>query len=94
MTDIEVIKKLIKEGELDQACIFLANAVVSAAVMGKNKSELYYLFGNVYRKKGDFQLAMFYYDKAIEEDPETPAVEARKALKGIMDFYNKDMYNH
>jgi tetratricopeptide (TPR) repeat protein len=92
--DVEKARIEIKEGRLDRALLILANCVVAAAVVGSNKSELYYLLGNVYRKKGDFPTAMNFYNKAIEEDPESPAVEARRVLKGIMSFYNKDKYNH
>lgn len=93
--DLDKIREYIKNGELDHAIRYLANCIVAAAITpGADKSELYYLLGNAYRKKGDFDLAMNYYTLAIEENPETPAVEARKVLQGIMSFYNKDMYNH
>ena len=93
--DLDKVRTYIKEGKLDDAIRYLANCIVAAAITpGEDKSELYYLLGNAYRKKGDFDLAMNYYTLAIEENPETPAVEARRALHGIMSFYNKDMYNH
>jgi tetratricopeptide (TPR) repeat protein len=93
--DIEKAKIEIKEGRLDRALLILANCAVAATwVPGSDKSEVYYLFGNVYRKKGDFPTAMNFYNKAIEENPNSPAVEARKVLQGIMSFYNKDKYNH
>lgn len=93
--DIDAVKRLIKEGKLDHALLLLTNCLVTAAITpGIDQSELYYLFGNVYRKKGEFNMAMDYYTLAIEENPNSPAVEARKVLHGIMNFYNKDMYNH
>lgn len=96
MSDLDLIRKEIKEGKLDIAIRRIANSIVMAAITpGADKSELYYLFGNAYRKKGDFHLAMNYYNLALEHNPEHgPAAEARKALQGIMSFYNKDMYNH
>ncbi|MDR0744957.1 MAG: tetratricopeptide repeat protein [Mediterranea sp.] len=95
MKDIDKIRKDIKDGKLDDAIRHLANCIVIAAITpGSDKSELYYLLGNAYRKKGDFRLAMDYYNRAIDENKETPAVEARKVLQGIMSFYNKDKYNH
>lgn len=95
MDDIERIRKDIKEGRLQDAIRLLANCIVAAAITpNADKSELFYLMGNAYRKMGDFQMAMDYYAKAIEENPDSPAVEARKVLQGIMSFYNKDMYNH
>lgn len=92
---LAIARKYIEDGDLDSALLYLANCIVIAAITpGMDKSEIFYLFGNIYRKKGDFRLAMDYYTKAINENPDTPAVEARKVLQGIMDFYNKDMFNH
>jgi hypothetical protein len=31
--------------------------------------------------------------EAIALDPESPAVEAKKMLEDILDFYHKDAYN-
>jgi len=56
-------------------------------------SEEYYKQGNEYRRQGDFQQAMNCYLEAIALDPESPAVEAKKMLDDIMNFYCKDMYN-
>ena len=53
----------------------------------------YYAQGNAYRKQGNWQEAINCYIKAIELDPESPAVEAKRMLDDILDFYNKDMYN-
>ena len=57
------------------------------------KDELYYTLGNVYRKQGDFQMALNNYLEAISINPESPAVHAREMLMDILNFYNKDMYN-
>ncbi|NDV81457.1 tetratricopeptide repeat protein [Bacteroides sp. 51] len=93
--DLDRIRRDIKEGRLDSAIRNLANRLIIATISpGPDKSELYYLLGNACRKKGDFHLAMDFYTRAIEENPDSPAVEARKVLQGIMNFYNKDMYNH
>lgn len=56
-------------------------------------SEEYYKQGNEYRRQGDFQQAMNCYLEAIALDPDSPAVEAKKMLDDIMNFYCKDMYN-
>ena len=56
-------------------------------------SEEYYKQGHEYRRQGDFQQAMNCYLEAIALDPESPAVEAKKMLDDIMNFYCKDMYN-
>ena len=53
----------------------------------------YYEQGNAYRKQGNWQEAINCYLKAIELDPESPAVEAKQMLDDIMNFYHKDYYN-
>lgn len=59
----------------------------------KESTELLYQQGNGFRKVGNFSEAINCYIKAIELDPESPAVEAKKMLDDIMAFYCKDMYN-
>lgn len=53
----------------------------------------YYEQGNAYRKQGSFHEAINCYIKAIELNPDSPAVEAKQMLDDIMNFYCKDMYN-
>ena len=55
--------------------------------------EPFYLLGNAYRKQGNWQMALNNYLEAIEKNPESPAVNAKKMLMDILEFYNKDMYN-
>jgi tetratricopeptide (TPR) repeat protein len=54
---------------------------------------LYYLRGNAYRKRGDWQMALNNYLEAIELNPDSPAVHARQMAMDILNFYNKDMFN-
>lgn len=56
-------------------------------------AEEYYRLGNRYRKAGNWQEALNNYIAAIELDPESPAVEAKKMLDDILNYYCKDMYN-
>jgi len=56
-------------------------------------SEEYYKMGNEARRHGLWHEAINNYIKAIELDPESPAVEAKRMLDDIMAFYCKDMYN-
>lgn len=56
-------------------------------------AEEYYRLGNRYRKEGNWQEALNNYITAIELDPESPAVEAKKMLDDILNYYCKDMYN-
>lgn len=56
-------------------------------------AEEYYQKGNEARKRGLWHEAINNYTLAAELDPDSPAVEARKMLEDIMNFYCKDMYN-
>ena len=56
--------------------------------------EAYYLRGNAYRKIGDIRQALNNYLTAMELNPDSPAQTAYNAQIKILDFYNKDMYNH
>jgi len=53
----------------------------------------WYAKGNAYRRQGDWQHALDCYMEAIELDPQSPAVEAKKMLDDILNFYHKDAYN-
>ena len=55
--------------------------------------ELFYLLGNAWRKKGNWQMAMNNYLEAVHLNPESPAKQALEIANEILDFYNKDMYN-
>ncbi|MDR3117963.1 MAG: tetratricopeptide repeat protein [Mediterranea sp.] len=94
MDKLQKVRELIKKGQLNEALLTLANHIVSATVTGSDRSELYYLMGNAYRKMGQFDLAIHYYNLAKNENPETPAVEALKMLQRIMAFYDKNMFSH
>ena len=83
------IKKMIQEDDLDAALSSL-NELISHQ---PDDDEAYYLLGNIYRKKGDWRLALNHYLEAIERNPDSPAVQARQMLMDILEFYNKDMYN-
>jgi tetratricopeptide (TPR) repeat protein len=56
-------------------------------------AEQYYQQGNAFRKQGLWSEAINSYIEAIRLDPESPAVEAKRMLDDIMDFYCRDMYN-
>ena len=56
-------------------------------------AEEYYRQGNEARKRGQWHEAINCYIQAIELDPDSPAVEAKRMLDDIMAFYCKDMYN-
>ena len=56
-------------------------------------AEAFYQQGNEARKRGLWHEAINLYIQAIELDPDSPAVEAKRMLDDIMAFYCKDMYN-
>lgn len=87
---METIRQLINDNRTDEALRLLEEYIKKNA----SDDEAYYLQGNAYRKMGDIRLALNSYLKAIELNPDSPAQTAYKAQIRIMDFYNKDMYNH
>ena len=56
-------------------------------------AEMYYQKGNEARKQGLWHEAINCYLQAIELDPESPAVEAKRMLDDILAYYHKDAYN-
>lgn len=56
-------------------------------------AEDFYNKGNAFRKEGNWQQAINCYLEAIAIDGNSPAVEAKKMLDDILNYYNKDAYN-
>ncbi len=56
-------------------------------------AEQYYEQGNNYRRQGLWHEAINSYINAAELDPDSPAVEAKRMLDDILNYYNKDIYN-
>lgn len=84
------IKALLDANEADEA-ISLLDSYRSTG--GPMDDSLYYLLGNAWRKKGNWQMAMNNYLEALAINPESPAKQALDIANEILDFYNKDMYN-
>ena len=57
------------------------------------EDEREYRLGNEFRRKGDWQNAMNHYLEAVSINPDSPAKGALEMIEGILDFYNKDIYN-
>lgn len=87
---MDTIKQLITEDRTDEAIRLLDEYIEKHPA----SDEAYYLRGNAYRKKGDVRLALNNYLTAIELNPDSPAQVAYDAQIRIMEFFNKDMYNH
>lgn len=90
MSELNGIKDLITNNHADEAIKELDKFIASNPDVG---DEAFFLRGNAYRKLGNWQMALNNYLLAIEINPESPAVEARRMLMDIMEFYHKDMYN-
>lgn len=83
-------KKWISNGEVESAIKLLNQCIANHEAC---TDEPFYLLGNAYRKQGNWQMALNNYLEAIEKNPDSPAVNAKKMLMDILEFYNKDMYN-
>lgn len=88
--DNERIKELLKQNKTEEAIKELDNYIANHPDCN---DEPYYLLGNAWRKRGNWQFALNNYLEAIERNPESPATSAKKMLMDILEFYNKDMYN-
>jgi tetratricopeptide (TPR) repeat protein len=92
MQEPNQIRELISRGDVAVA-VEMLNEIVRDDKATIAKDEAYYLLGNAHRKSGDWRQALNNYQKAIDINPASPAVEARKMVMDILEFYYKDMYN-
>ena len=86
----ERITALLQEDKADEAIAALETFRSEGGVMDDS---LFYLLGNAWRKKENWQMAMNNYLEAIHLNPESPAAQALEIAEEILSFYNKDMYN-
>jgi len=84
MEQLNTIKELINQGNIDKAIQELERFLQTNDT---EKDDAYYLLGNAYRKLGDWQKALNNYQFAIELNPQSPALQARKMVMDIMNFY-------
>jgi len=84
------VKDLLDGNRADEAITLLEGWRDGGGLMD---DELFYLLGNAYRKKGNWQMAMNNYLEAVHLNPDSPASRALEIANEILDFYNKDMYN-
>ena len=90
MVHVHRIKALLEEDRADEAIAVLEEYRGGG---GEMNDTLYYLLGNAWRKKGNWQMAMNNYLEAVNLNPESPAQQALDIAEEILAFYNKDMYN-
>lgn len=105
MEQLAEIKEWIYQGKVDEALKALDHLLDAAPAAASGSAtplppssaalhaQAYYLRGNAYRKQGNWQGALNNYQQAIDLDPHSAAVEARRMVINILNFYNKDMYN-
>ena len=86
----EKVAALLREHKVDEA---IAKIEAYKADGGPMDDVLYYLLGNAWRKKGNWQMAINNYNEAIRINPSSPAAGALEIANNILDFYNKDLYN-
>lgn len=86
----DTIDKMLQQDPIDEAIMRL-NRLIAASTQPCDQT--YYLLGNAYRKKGNFQQALNCYLEAMSINPDSPAAEAHQMLMGIIEFYHKDYYN-
>jgi predicted negative regulator of RcsB-dependent stress response len=84
------VKALLDAHKADEAIRLLEQYQADGGAMDDT---LYYLLGNAWRKKGNWQMAMNNYLEAVHMNPSSPAQQALDIANEILDFYNKDMYN-
>lgn len=86
----ETADNLLKENRTEEAIELLDKLIEQHP----EDDELYYLKGNACRKKANWQGALQNYLEAMQRNENSPAREAHRMLMEILEFYNKDMYNH
>lgn len=90
MENLNRIKRLIYDDKAEEALPLLDEIIKN----NPSSDEAFYLRGNAYRKLDNIKQAIHDYLCALELNPDSPAKEAHAMLVKIMNFYNKDMYNH
>lgn len=86
----EKLRDLLGQSRADEAIALMESYREGG---GEMNDRLFYLLGNAWRKKGNWQMAMNNYLEALELNPESPAKQALEIAQEILAFYNKDMYN-
>lgn len=84
------VRALLDADDADGAIALLEEYCSGGGVMDDG---LYYLLGNAWRKKGNWQMAINNYLEALGINPDSPAKQALDIANEILAFYNKDMYN-
>ncbi len=84
------VAALLQEHKVDEAIDLIDSFKADG---GRMDDTLYYLLGNAWRKKGNWQMAINNYLEAVRLNPDSPAAGALEIANNILDYYNKDLYN-
>ncbi len=87
--DLLEIQQIIEKGDLAKAKSLLDEYIAK----NKNDDKAYFLLGNIYRRSEDWQNTINSFQKAIDINPESPAVAAKENIYKILNFFDKNLYN-
>ena len=90
--DLNKAKELLNSDKVAEAIELLGRLIEDEDT--NLKDEAYYLRGNAFRRGNNWKQAIDDYTRAIELNPNSPALAMRQSCIEILDFYNKDMFNH
>lgn len=90
--DLNRAKELLNSDKITEA-IELLNRLIEDED-AHLKDEAYYVRGNAFRRGNNWREAINDYSRAIELNPDSPALAMRQGCIEILDFFNKDMFNH
>ena len=88
-TDYNSIAQKIEEGQIDEALQQLKKTLQDYPL----DARLLYLMGQAHMKRSEWGKAIGCFRQSKQIDGNSAAAQAEEMLNGIMDFYNKDMYN-
>lgn len=87
---LDLVEKMLQEHRPDEAIRIIESYSSSG---GKMDDTMYYMLGNAWRKKGNWQKAINNYLEATALNPLSPAAGALEIARNILDFHDKDLYN-
>lgn len=90
--DLNKAKELLNSDKVAEAIELLSRLIEEEDT--QLKDEAYYARGNAFRRGNNWKQAIDDYTRAIELNPNSPALAMRQSCIEILDFYNKDMFNH
>ena len=83
------LTNIISSSDLNNLLVTLSEHIVQ----NPTDDNAYYLRGNIYRKMNLFGDALNDYHKALELNPQSPAIVAIEILNDILEYRNMDLLN-